>query len=475
MGLIIGFVISIIATIVSAFFSLPIISGFILNSKLHAGFIVLNILLFFILPLVALVMFLSNFTLKKNLGKSFRAGLWSIWLVNLVCLVLSGVFVGKQFRDGTTLNREEVLSNMTSDTLYIEMLPNAYRESLVQFGPLNMSDNKLAAEMIRVNLRGEDINDFIIDEEIYSRGSSLSDAQNKANVLQSEYELIGNTIQIPAAYYLERGEKWRGQHIHLNIKVPKGKFIKFVTHPNRINNLWRNRSVKPQPRHYGKDQIWQHQDGGFVCTSYLSENNNENKYSFQNFSKVRIEGHMNADIRKGDKFEVKVVGMESEIESIRIEKVGETLNVEVEDHHHGNDHANLVVTMPNLNLLDMMNTNEVVIRSFEGRELKIINEGSTDFRALDIDIDKLNLNFNKGKADIRGTGKRLKATLYDCNFDAGFYTVETADLQANRMRRDRFRVAVSDTLFQKLKDTSGPKIDGNPIIIDYNKNEDDNN
>ena len=68
---------------------------------------------------------------------------------------------------------------------------------------------------------------FHVTQIIKSQGSNNLAAQENAARIEFTPRLSGDILQVPLSYRVPKGEKWRGQHVRINIEVPSGKSIRF--------------------------------------------------------------------------------------------------------------------------------------------------------------------------------------------------------------------------------------------------------
>ena len=155
-----------------------------------------------------------------------------------------------------------------------------------------------------------DGNEFELIKEISSRGSSKQDALSGTKELQYKISQTDSSLSLSNYFSILPGKKFRGQSVHLTLKVPNGKSIYLGNDLELILN-----DVKNTTNMYDgnmTDKIWTMTGGGLECSScdpnYRGEKERQEETTIQvnvNGKEIKIEKdgdtthHKNVNIRIG--------------------------------------------------------------------------------------------------------------------------------------------------------------------------------
>ena len=133
--------------------------------------------------------------------------------------------------------------------------------------------------------------------------------RNRQRHLASSIEYMpvvdGNTLQFDEFLKQSRQNKWRGQHIKLELSIPEGKSIKL---DQSIQDLIHNANLNAKNGHFHgwqlRDAIIKSEADGLVASGFNGQPfGNRHKSEYKDFSELTLEGNLKVYIDKGDKFE----------------------------------------------------------------------------------------------------------------------------------------------------------------------------
>ena len=276
-----------------------------------------------------------------------------------------------------------------------------------------------------------------------ARGESLSQAKRLAQEIEYNYTLEGNKLILPSHFVIKKGEKYRNQEVFIIIKVPEGMYVQ------RNDDVSRNIydvSVDDQhkfPWYRSSDQLWRMGPNGMIAPEYVADYKKE--FNLYGFSKIRMEGDIKLTIKKGN-FKILLHESDSQNE-VNISQSGDRLTIFAPDNY--NETYELEITMPDLEELWVIQSDDIEIKEFELDNLHIVNEGNGRINAF-ADIKYFDVQLTgDNQLDIRGEGDYLNAILTDdAELDAEHFTVKKANLELDN--GSLAKVAATDTLWQKV-------------------------
>ncbi len=447
---------------VALFIGLPL-TGFIYpESSATSALGSFNILMVIGIPLLTLIMLIMRLFLRSNFRPKWQFGLWAFWLINVICIAIIGVSTAKDFSHKSDANIGSTMYNLEPDTLFIEMENSPFEDTWFRIGDeLIFSDDQLVSSNIHLYFRKSDSNKLEIEQKNYARGSSMSESQELAEMIEYNYQLDGNTLKLPSYFVVKNGEKWRTQNVRIYIKIPEGKYV------------IRNRDVRRSTQsidyddsykfpYYGYNDIWQMGPNGMVAPEYISEYKKE--FPFDKFSKIRVEGKIKLHLKQGKNYHIEMLRGADYYDEIQVNQADDRLNISTKA--DPNEVIMLSITLPNLEEVWAINSDDIEIRDFEQENLHIVNEGESQIKVFG-DIENMDIHLTGDNSlDIRGEGNTLTAVLSDdAKLDAEHFTVQNANIEL--ASESWAKVSATDTLWQKVIDSELISR-RNPVVIDNN-------
>lgn len=203
-----------------------------------------------------------------------------LWFAGITMVAFSGSEIYQKFQVETSYTEDVPLELPTSDTLYIDLLPEYntqykfkskfkrgkfYFDADVTFPGIESTDilyigrNDFTTEMNNTDTLFK----LVVEREAH--GSNRADAVQNARGIESHVEIIGDSLLIHPYHAVLKTSKIRGQEIKYILQIPVGKSVyfnqksKFILDdvPN-VTNTWDGDMV---------NETWLMTRNGLLCTS----------------------------------------------------------------------------------------------------------------------------------------------------------------------------------------------------------------
>lgn len=467
-ALIIVFSIGWIFAIIGFFIALPFAEYFVTGPKFISFLATLNAFVVVSFPVLGLAFLTARLAFNKRMSAHWSAGIWSFWVLNIISLFAIASSQARYFNSGNDITRDLDLTSINSDTLVIRMQENPYSGELISLGDLQVTDGLLVSHNVHLELIKSDGVNFELKQVNRSKGRNNKAANDIAGAINYNYNLSGNVISLPEIFTIDKATKWRNQTVELSLYVPVGKTIRFENNANELIDYegfnFDEETEQPWPE---SDQYWVMGSNGLVNIDWAKRNKMSEEYQFTDFSKLQFEGEMEVVIEKGDNFKVSVNGNENYIKQVEVAQLEKTLSF-ITDIEDLSSPVRVFVTMPSLQSLDIRNTDEVDVKGFTEKSMRLKNDGSNVLKAF-INVDSLFLvQDGEGEINVRGNGKYLKADLHNQGrIDTERFNVNSAEIKA--MDFSEISVAVSEIIRISKDESSKVNIEGEPQVIDTGK------
>ena len=451
-----------IALIIALFVGVPFADFIAPGSSMTTFLGSFNILFIVGIPLLMVVLFIMRVFLKSNFRPKWQFGLWAFWIINVISLVMIGVSGAKQFQHSAEPKISEETYNLNSDTLFIEMEESPYRKSWMHIGDeILISGDQLIAKSIRLHFEKSPSGRFEIVQRNEAWGSTISESERLAKSIEYNYRLEGNTLILPPHFTIDKKEKYRGQHVDIDILLPEGMYVKRNRAASRrIHHIEKDRKYK-FPWYGYTDYVWLMGSNGMIAPEFVADYKKE--FNIHHFSKIRLEGDVKLNIKQGNRYEIVLHESDNQNE-VNITKTGDRLNITASDNY--SETYELDITMPSLEELWVIQSDDIELKDFELKDLRIVNEGDGNISAF-AEIKNLDLHLTgSNEFDIRGEGDYLNAILTDdAQLDAEHFTVKKANLELDN--GSLAKISATDTLWQRVMDSKIVSR-GGPVVIEEN-------
>jgi len=437
---------------------------FLFGTPLFAFLGVANIFFIVALPIIGFIQFAARYVFKRKTNSNLRSGMFAFWIVNIISFFGIGSYVARDFNQEDEIIKTTQEYTFSSDTIRLEMGEEVGKNSLVNFDGATIVDDNLVIQNIVLDFEKSKDDKFRMIQSHFSRGKNSQEISEFTQSITYEPVVTENKIIFPADFAIMNGSKWRGQKVKIKLAIPEGKTLKFGTEKrNRLEDYISHHSRWegniPSVRWHG-EHVWTMQEKGWYSKPDATFEKG-NDLGFKDFKSVRVKGDIKVNITKGDVFEVKVTGKERGLRTVDLEQIGDVIHIETSSSHRSYP-VRLYVTAPDLESVDVEETDDVKITGFDGKQLAVSGERSHEVKVF-VNVDSLSVNFKRTKSDIRGKGKYLKAKLDNSSMDAEHFVVDNAYVTANDSRR--IKLEVVDTLHKDLSGGSRISYEDDPKVI----------
>jgi len=230
------------------------------------------------------------FNIKKE-PKPVRTTAGVLWIIGFIMVAFIAVSVSKNFGSKQTASVTMPLQQPKGDTLYLNDILVNQSASDIFIGVsgnnnnFNIVSNQDTASLTLVDLDivRADGNEFELIQEITSRGSSKQDAILGTKELQYKISQTDSSLALSNYFSILPNKKFRGQSVHLILKVPAGKSVYLGSDLDLLLH-----DIKNTTNTYDDDmteKFWMMTGGGLECTScnpnYKSEHNQKEETTIQ--------------------------------------------------------------------------------------------------------------------------------------------------------------------------------------------------
>lgn len=387
-----------------------------------------NLFFLFGIPILGLCLMFARALFKVRTPGWLNAGLGLFWVVNLISVGVLAGFAAKSYRSSGTVTKTIDLSGIGSDTLRVVGInaPSSNGDNYLWFDEgdgVRFGDNRMEiSNLVEIRVRRSDSGNFQCVQNITARGTSRSEALSNAEQTDFAISGSGNVLRVPTSYSIARGQKWRGQHIRLNIDLPVGKYIVFDDKIYRRAAADMDEYADGNDRNYisrSPDRVFRMTGKGLLCTSCPQFGDREYR-SDEYYENFIFEGDFEIEMSRANDFSISIEGPADAIEKIRTDK---KLILSKKGNAAG---VKVVIKTPVLTSLIADQTGNITIRGFEEGDASISVKGDNRLKAY-IDVsDQFDVSLS-GKCSLELVGKGGQL---DVNLNDGA-TLEAASWQAN--------------------------------------------
>jgi len=209
----------------------------------QGGLVFFAIILASLIPVLSIIF--SGIKIVFNIKKSLKTVAITssiLWFLSIAVLVITGINLGMSMRSETAVTYDIPYTD-SSDVLTVDVMEDdifsehiRYRDVWNQTELIRLQDEKIALGFPELYLvEKNDSGNFAIIVHKQSNGLSNQDAIVKAENISYGLNLTGNKLMIPPYYTVPQTDKFRGQHIQVEVQVPLGKRVELGTNIDRID------------------------------------------------------------------------------------------------------------------------------------------------------------------------------------------------------------------------------------------------
>ncbi len=347
------------------------------------------------------------------------------WALNIVSFGAIFSFLAFQFQTENQTQRSLSLNPTEDETILLEFPQQHIPHGQIIVDQIQLSEQLLKSKMVELDIVKADAMNITVYKS--ARGRDKTEAEMHADDINYNIVQTENSFAIPADFILQKGEKWRGQKVHVKLSIPVGKKIHIPkNHPGHLINNLSSQDI----------DLWTMTDEGLRPLHEKSLENIEigeqSKFNlldqYKNFDQIEIDGPVKVHIEKNEDWSFRISGKESYTDKIAIEQIDNKIKM-TGDFKKPDSPVRVYINMPSLKSLTVENTDDVKVKGFEEPRMRISNVGDYDIKAY-VNVDSLFLQQQgKNEIDIRGKGRFLSANLTaQSRLDAKQYLVEDTDI-----------------------------------------------
>lgn len=227
------------------------------------------VIFFLAVPLIAIITWVIRRVMKvrsqnRYLGWTF-GGLWTIgW----ICLPLFIASIVKDFRFTERSETAVAIAQPNLNKLIVQVPGNTIRYS-GNFSWLNadedqgwdINDDSLKLSNVRINVKQSEDSFYHVTLFKYSAGDNRKKALQRAEKIDYRVTNLDSVLSLSSGFGIGDGDKFRGQKVLVEIRVPVGKQIRFDQSVGEKLNPYDIR-VSENER-YGRKRNWNRRDYKF--------------------------------------------------------------------------------------------------------------------------------------------------------------------------------------------------------------------
>lgn len=414
-----------VAIMIAFSYGHPLFNTFFGSSK-TLGYIA-GINVFFLIAAVIgiLIMLFLNIFFKVKVQPKWYGFMGAFWILNGLSFGFAASSIAKEFSQDAVIREDIFNVTLPSDTIRLEVIRDKKAKSKFMFGDFRINEDNVTYNGVHLRIKRSPNNDFRLEKEVMSQGHSIEEAEQLAAAVNYKPTLDGNTLTCHTTIDLT-GQKFRAQHVNLILYVPEGKYVALGPYANNFASFDYDSENSCDGSDDDNDtEVWQMQgDGTMVCPEGKKQNKAEKILTNNNFKSLKVRGNIVVEVVKGDRFEVKLRGKERYLSKVDVIQSDDVLNIraDIDDERK----MTLLVTMPSLELFDADDIEELTIKGFKQKTMKINLYG--DFKAdLIVDVEEMEMDAERTHIDLQGKGNKLNVRLdHDSELKARQFTVATA-------------------------------------------------
>lgn len=235
----------VVALFALAIFSIGIFpfKDFVINNGWQDAFAWGTLVFFVAVPIIGIITWIIRKIARIKTGSMLmRATFIGLWILGWTCLMFLIASVRGEFRRENSLNLQEVvLSNPGVNKLEVtsKALNDEFRRrSIFRFDPFQAmdDDDSVMIKNVTVNIFRAANDSFKVTMFKTARGRTKDVANGNANAIKFNITQQDSTLKLDRGITINKADKFRDQHIVLNIYVPIGKKIRIDNSVTDWNN-----------------------------------------------------------------------------------------------------------------------------------------------------------------------------------------------------------------------------------------------
>jgi len=181
------------------------------------------------IPMLAMLYVGSKMVFRyKSNNTAVGLGMVGVWLLSLIALVVISTSQISNFKNQASVVESATVECDSCQTLYLKLAEDKYKGYAAQAWDLNklkvmvMDGDRVLLGNPRLDIDKASGNSFLVTVKKSSRGRSREIARDNASDLMYNYQAQDSVLFFEPYFFLEEGDKWRDQEVHITVKVPEG-------------------------------------------------------------------------------------------------------------------------------------------------------------------------------------------------------------------------------------------------------------
>ena len=191
-------------------------------------FLAIGIPLFFFL-ILGLKLMVNN---MKSIGSPIKYSLLAIWIFAVAALIFVGIQQSTERAfDGKTVTKETI-NIQPNDTLNIKFVSNdffskdIYNHEDFMFTQDSLKNEVIYSNEIKFYIKKTDKPQPYLQIERLAEGKSFAEANQRAEKINYNFKVVGNTLILDNYLLTEMASKYRNQNVELYLYLPVGTIFK---------------------------------------------------------------------------------------------------------------------------------------------------------------------------------------------------------------------------------------------------------
>ncbi|MCU0446424.1 MAG: PspC domain-containing protein [Microscillaceae bacterium] len=295
---------------------------------------------------------------------------WSIaglWFISLITTGVGAASIAQQFRNVAEYQEFENFS---------------IKNKILR---LDVNQPKNAQyRLAKLQLVGYDGKDLKLEKNFLGAGNNEDQATLNAQMITYQVKQQDSTLVFDRGVNFKRNGMYRNQRLNMVLHIPYGQIFAMTSAMERVlhNTIYPNgytiHDLKTTNR-------WQFTPAGLVCITCEPKHNEDSDHSednetanldFEDFEHLELNGFFQLKIKQGDKYKVELP-RDNDANFVQIEQEGNQLQISQKRGKRYSQGIELIITMPNLQSLDLQGASQVEVQNFKLDELKLELSGAS--------------------------------------------------------------------------------------------------
>jgi phage shock protein PspC (stress-responsive transcriptional regulator) len=187
------------------------------------------------IPLITIILLTINFLFKNaSFNRSIGTTLLCVWLASLGAVIYYGVRASADFRDGARLSKTISLKPTANNTYYLQLndamyltnedstrlrIKERFNGMVILDDDFNSNDMD-SPDRVYIDVEKSDVPQPVLIESFTARGRNDEDALTNARNISYRFIQKDSVLKFDRRLERLKGTLWRGQELHMTLKVP---------------------------------------------------------------------------------------------------------------------------------------------------------------------------------------------------------------------------------------------------------------